>query len=96
MFFNLIPQPVRNFIDSIFAPPLKFLQMCIDYLSHVALVAGHGINLNNYFGFFSYLPGPMIAVVNSILAATVFLAVLQLVKAIMRLYFFVKEAVQWW
>lgn len=94
--FELIPQPVRNFFDSIFNPPISFLQMGNDYLSHVSLIAGKGINLNNYLGFFSYLPGSMQAVVNSLLSAIIFLAVLQLVKSIIRMFFTVKEALFKW
>jgi large-conductance mechanosensitive channel len=96
MFFDLIPGPVKNFFDSIFNPPISFLQMGVDYLSNVALIAGKGISLNNYFSFFSYLPSTMQAVVNSILAAIIFLAVLQLVKSILRMYFTAKDAVKWW
>lgn len=92
----LLPAPVRNFFDSIFAPPIRFLEMAHEYLGHVSMIAGHGINLNNYLGFFAYLPGPMQAVVNSIVAGILLLAVLQLVKAIIRMYFAVKDAVQWW
>lgn len=92
----VLPAPVRNFIDSIFAPPIKFLHMAIDYLGNVQLVAGRGINLNHYFGFFNYLPGPMQTVVQSILAAILLLAILQLVKYILRMYFLVKDAVKWW
>ena len=92
----LLPAPVRNFFDSIFAPPIRFLQMALEYLNHASLVAGHGISLDNYFGFFNYLPGSWVAVVNSILASIVLLAILQLVRAIMRMYFTVKDGVKWW
>jgi hypothetical protein len=96
LFFDLIPGPVKNFFDSIFNPPTSFLQMGVDYLSNVALIAGKGISLNNYFGFFSYLPGSMQAVINSLIAAIIFLAVLQLIKAIVRMYFTVKAALFNW
>lgn len=91
-----LPPPVRNFFDSIFAAPIAFLNLAYDKLSHAALIAGHGINLNNYFGFFSYLPASWIAVVNSIIAGIVLLAVLSLVKSAIRLYFAIKDGVQWW
>lgn len=96
MFFDLIPGPVRNFIDSIFNPPTSFLQMGVDYLSEVSLIAGKGISLNNYFGFFSYLPAPLQSVLNSLISAIIFLVVLQLVKSIVRMYFAAKDALQWW
>jgi hypothetical protein len=96
LFFDLIPVTVRNFFDSIFNPPISFLQMGVDYLNQVSLIAGKGINLNNYFGFFSYLPGSMQAVVNSLLAAIIFLAIIQIVKSIYRVYLAVKDGLQWW
>jgi hypothetical protein len=96
LFFDLIPVEVKNFFDSIFNPPTSFLQMGVDYFQSVTLLAGKGISLNNYFGFFSYLPGSMQAVVNSLVAAIIFLAVIQLVKAIVRMYFTVKEAIFNW
>jgi large-conductance mechanosensitive channel len=96
MFFDLIPGPVRNLFDSIFNPPITFLQMGLDYLNNVALIAGKGISLNNYFSFFSYLPSSMQSVLNSLIAAIIFLAVLQLIKSIMKMYFTAKDALKWW
>jgi hypothetical protein len=93
---NLLPQPVKNFIDSIFQPPIQFLDMIFDLLSRVSMVAGRGINLNNYFGFFAYLPAPMQSVVHSLLSAVMLLALLQLIKAIMRMYGQVKGWIKWW
>lgn len=96
MYDYFLPQPLRNFIDSIFSPPLSFLAMARDYLNQVSTVAGHGINLNNYFGFFSYLPSSMQAVINSLLASILLLAILQVVKVIIRMYYAVKDGAQWW
>lgn len=96
MYDYFLPQGLKNFIDSIFSPPLEFLKMARDYLNHVSTVAGHGINLNNYFGFFSYLPSSMQAVINSLLASIIILAILQLVKTIMRMYYAVKDGSKWW
>ncbi|NHN35562.1 hypothetical protein [Paenibacillus agricola] len=96
MFENLLPVVFKNFIDSIFSPPLSFLQMAIDNMNRISLIAGKGINLNHYFGFFSYLPGSLQAVVNSLLGAIIFLAMLQLLKASVRIYILVKDGVKWW
>lgn len=96
MFFDLIPNAVRNFIDSIFNPPIAFLHMGVDYLANVSLIAGKGISLNNYFGFFSYLPGPIQSVLNSLISAIIFLAIIQLVKSIVKMYFTAKDALKWW
>lgn len=96
LFSDLLPTAFKNFIDAIFSPPLSFLHMGIEYLNKISMIAGHGINLNNYFGFFSYLPSSLQSVVNSILGAIILLAVLQLVKGIVRMYFLVKDGAQWW
>jgi hypothetical protein len=96
MYDYFLPGPIKNFIDSIFAPPLEFLTLAQSYLDRTSLIAGHGINLNNYFGFFGYLPSSLQAVVNSLLASVVLLAILQLVKAIMRMYYAFKDGAVWW
>ena len=96
MYDYFLPQPLRNAIDSIFAPPLEFLRLARSYLSHASLVAGHGININNYLGFFGYLPPSMQAVLNSLFASVVLLSILLLVKTILRLYYAFKDASKWW
>ncbi|KGP85292.1 MULTISPECIES: hypothetical protein [unclassified Paenibacillus] len=96
MYEYFLPTPLRNFIDSIFNGPLTFLKLAIQYLNEVSLVAGRGISLQNYFGFISYLPTPFQAVVNSLLSGIILLAVLQLVKVIIRMYYAIKDGSKWW
>lgn len=96
MYEYFLPTGLRHFIDSIFAPPLQFLLLARNFLNNASLVAGHGISLNNYFGMFGYLPSSMQTVINSLLASIVLLAILQLVKMIMRMYFAFKDGVKWW
>lgn len=96
MYDYFLPPGIRNFVDSIFGPPLEFLKLAVSYLNRTSLVAGHGINLNNYMGMFGYLPGQMQAVINSLLASVVLLAILQLVKTIMRMYYAFKDGAKWW
>lgn len=96
MYDYFLPPALRNFFDSIFDAPINVLNMAYTYINQAGTIAGHGINLNNYFGFFSYLPSSMQGVVNSLLASIVLLAILQLVKALIRLYFMLKAGVKWW
>jgi hypothetical protein len=93
---DIIPAAIKNFLDAIFLPPITFLNMINEYLSSISLIAGKGINLNQYLGFFSYLPGSLQSVINSLLASILFIALLQLVVVIMRMYYAIKEAVKWW
>lgn len=93
---NMLPAPIKNFIDALFNPALTFLDMVLEYLGSISLIAGKGINLSQYLSFFSYLPDSMQAVIQSIISAVMFLAILQLIKYIMKMYYAVKDAVQWW
>lgn len=96
MFEYFLPPPVRNMIDSIFSPPIEFLKMAIKYMDQVGTIAGHGISLNKYMGFFGYLPSSFQAVINSLLASIVLLAILLVVKSIVRMYYAIKDGSQWW
>lgn len=93
---NFIPQPVKNLIDSFFNPPLEFLRMIIGYLNDVSMVAGKGININNYLSFMGYLPPSFQGVLNSLLVSVVFIAIIKNIKYIMRMYFIVKDAIFRW
>lgn len=93
---SMLPQTVKNFIDAIFSPVTTFLQMITDYLGEISLIAGKGINLGQYLSFYSYLPQSMQLVLTSVISSVIFLAILQLIKAIMRMYYSAKDAVKWW
>jgi hypothetical protein len=93
---DILPGPVKNFIDAIFSPPVEFLSMVIGYLNQVSMIAGKGINLGQYLSFFNYLPSSLQVVVTAIVSSIIFLAILQIVKSIMRMYYAVKAAVKWW
>jgi hypothetical protein len=93
---NILPVAIKNFIDAIFSAPITFLTMIKTYLDKVSMIAGTGINLNNYFGFFNYLPTPFVQVINSLIAAILLLVILQLIMAIMKFYGQIKTWVKWW
>lgn len=94
--WDLVPQSVRNFIDAIFSPPLSFLNLMKDMILNAGTVVGKGIDLNNYFGFFSYLPSEWRLVVNSALLSIGLIAVLLLVRAAWDMYLRVKGSLKWW
>lgn len=96
MLEELLPESLKNFVDTIFKPPIEFLQKVIEFLGELSIIAGKGININNYLGFVSYLPGSMQMVVNSLLSAVVFLAILRLIAAVMATYYNVKQGIKWW
>lgn len=96
MIENLVPVSVRNMIDAIFSPPLTFLQLMHDNLTRVGTVLGRGINLNNYFGFFAYLPPAWQSVVQSALASVTLLAILFIVRSLWDMYLKIKASSKWW
>lgn len=96
MMFDILPTPIRNFIDAIFAPPLTFLRLMRDMLNEAGTVVGKGINLNNYFGFFAYMPPEWQNVVKSALTSIVLLAILFIVRAVWDMYLKVKTSGKWW
>lgn len=87
---------IKSFIDKIFQPPIAFLDMAIEKLQEVSLVAAQGLNIGQYFAVFGDLPGPWQAAVSSILISTVFLGSLLIFRSIMRIYYAAKEGVKWW
>lgn len=93
---NILPAATKNFVDSIFAPLLSFLTLMKNMLNEAGTVVGHGINLNNYFGFFAYLPNEWQMVVQSALASVTLLVILFLVRAAWDTYLKVKGSIKVW
>lgn len=91
-----ILETVISFIDNIFEPPIAFLDLAIENLQNVQLVTAQGLDLSNYFSIFADMPIHFQLVVSSLLTSTVLLGTLIIFRAIMRLYFAIKEGVQWW
>lgn len=87
---------LKQFIDTILQPPISFLDLAIERLQGVQLVTAQGLNIGQYFKVFGDLPAEWQMVVTSLLASTVLLGTLLMVRSIMRLYFSVKDGVKWW
>lgn len=87
---------MNDFIDSFMNPPLQFMQKIVDYLSHIALVAGKGINLSDYVSWIGLLGSSWVAVLNSILASFTLILVIFVAQRIYRLYLSFKDGIQWW
>jgi len=94
--FDILPMSIRNFIDALFSPPMSFLVMMRDMLNNVSLTVGKGISLNNYFGFFAYMPKEWQSVVQSALMSVTLLAILFIVRSAWDMYLKVKGSLKWW
>lgn len=87
---------IKRFVDSVFRPPIAFLDMAIERLSNINMVTAQGINFGKYISFFRDMPYSWQLVVSSLLLTTTLLGALILVKVMLRLYFTVKGGVKWW
>lgn len=94
--FNLIPQGIKNFVDTIFNAPLQWLNLMQQMLNNASVTAGKGINLGHYFNFFGYLPHAWQVCVSSVIASSVLLILLFLVKAGWNMYLNLKSSTKWW
>lgn len=94
--WDLMPANVKNFIDALFSPLTSFLQLVLDMLGNVSLTVGRGINLNNYFSFFTYLPASWQTVIHSALASVALLGTVYLIRAAWDMYLKAKESGKFW
>jgi len=91
-----IREKIRQFVDSIFDPPISFLNLAIEKLRSVQLVTAQGLNVGKYLSVFGDLPQAWQLVISSILLSTVLLGSLLIFRSVMRLYYSLKEGVKWW
>lgn len=87
---------IQSFVDSIFQPPITFLELAMEKLQNVQLVTAQGLNIGQYFAVFGDLPTHFQLVVSSILLSTVLLGSLLIFRSVTKIYFAVKEGVKWW
>ncbi|WP_017187390.1 hypothetical protein [Alkalibacillus haloalkaliphilus] len=87
---------IRDFIDTIFEPPLTFLDLAIENLQSVSIITAQGIDLSNYTMVFRDMPSEWQMVVQSLLMAMVMIGTLLLFRLVLRTYYAVKDGVKWW
>jgi hypothetical protein len=91
-----VKDTIYNFVDGIFNPPISFLNMAIEKLRGIQMVMAQGINVGKYLSIFGDMPTSWQLVISSILISCVLLGTLLMVRSIIRLYYAVKDGVQWW
>lgn len=89
-------EAIKSFVDKIFQPPIAFLDLAIEKMQSVNLITAQGLDLNQYLSIFGDLPSEWQLVITSLLISLVLLSSLLFVKTLLRLYFAVKDGVQWW
>lgn len=89
-------EKIKAFLDSIFQPPISFLEMAIERLQAVQLVTAQGLNVGQYLSIFGDMPTAWQLVVSNILICSVLLGSLLMFRSVMRIYYGVKEGVKWW
>lgn len=91
-----IKEKIIDFINKIFDPIFSFLDLGIEKLREVQLVASQGLNVGQYLSVFGDMPAAWQMVISSILLSTVLLGSLLIFRSVVRLYYSAKEGVKWW
>jgi len=86
----------ENFVDSIFDPVFQFLDMMSAKLGEIRHVAAKGIRLDDYFGIFGILGPEWAGVINSLLAALLFLFILFVIQKNSGVLLWFKSLIKWW
>lgn len=88
--------PLRNFIDTIFDPIIRFLDWIQETLTRVGTVVAVGYDLNKWFGWIKLLGNGFVALLQSILASLIFLGFLYIIKTQSRFIIWLKEIFGRW
>ncbi|GIN62759.1 hypothetical protein J27TS8_27520 [Robertmurraya siralis] len=91
-----IKEKIMEFVDKIFNPIFSFLDLGIEKLREIQLVASQGLNIGQYLSVFGDMPTAWQLVISSILLSTVLLGSLLIYRSVVRLYYSAKEGVKWW
>lgn len=89
-------ETIRSWIDSIFNPPLTFLDLAIERLQSVNMVMAQGLNIGQYLSVFGDMPEAWQLVISSLLMSLVVIGSVFMFRSIMRLYYAKKDGVKWW
>lgn len=87
---------MTNFIDSLFAPILQFLDLIYGKLSSIGTVAAKGIRLDHYFGVFAILGPAWTSVITSLITCLIFLFILSMIKRYSGVLLYLKDLIRWW
>lgn len=91
-----LKEKIHSFIDSIFNPIVSFLDLGIQKLQGLNMVASQGLDVGQYLSVFGDMPSVWQKVIVSILASVTLLGGLIIFRSIMRMYFSIKDGVKWW
>lgn len=85
-----------NFIDSLFAPILQFLDLMAARIAGIGSIAAKGIRLDDYFGFFSLIGPEWTGVITSLITAILFLYTLEAIQSQSGVLMWFKKLFKWW
>lgn len=87
---------IKTFVDKLLRVPNALLDLASDKLVGIGQVVRQGLNFSSYMSFLWDLPREWQLVVSSLLIVVCLLVSLMLFRVLFRLYFTVKQGVQWW
>jgi hypothetical protein len=67
-----------------------------DKLDEIGTIAAKGLDLDNYFGYFTILGPSWMGVIASLLISFLFLFILYQIKTNSRLFLWFKDLIKWW
>lgn len=82
-----------SILDKIFNPVTTFLNLAIDKVNGVSLVAIQGLNVQQYLSVFGDMPHEWQLLIKTIMTSVVILGTIYIFRSVMRIYYAVKEAI---
>lgn len=80
-------------IDQLFNPFFAFLDMGIDKLNSISKVTSQGLDVGQYLSVFGDMPTAWQMAISSLLISCTCLGTIIIFRAIVRLYYAIKEAI---
>lgn len=87
---------MHSIVDSILGPITTMLQNSLNYLGHISLVAGRGLNLDYFLGPIMMLGSAWQMLIGSIVSSAFLILVVLIVRKTYDFYLSFKSGVKWW
>lgn len=87
---------IKTFVDKVFRVPIAFLDLAREKLQGAGVITRQGLDFSSYMSVFRDLPFAWQLALSNFLIVVVLLSALIMFRALMRLYYTVKDGVKWW
>lgn len=87
---------IKNFIDTIFAPILTWLNMISLQIRNLSVPVSHPLDFNKYFGQFAFLGPKWMLVITTLCGLAFVYFIIFFIMNARGLYQKFKDSIQWW